>query len=224
MIQKFSQKNFQPATAVLHPQEMSADSATLNPAIRQSLSGRDQTRTSQNRAAIFIDGASLYYAAQQLGIEIDYSKLLYELAKDHRLLRAFFYTGVDRTNEKQQGFLLWMRHNGYRVITKELTHYPDHPKRLSLDVEITVDMIKLANYCETIILVSGDGNLSYAVNSISYEGVQVQVVSPRSMVSESLINVCDRYIDLETLKPLIQKTPEEKGNEVASPFPSKLLQ
>ncbi|MFM7576491.1 MAG: NYN domain-containing protein, partial [Microcystaceae cyanobacterium] len=72
----------------------------------------DQLLENRGRVAIFIDGSNLFYAALQLGIEIDYTKLLHRLTSGSRLLRAFFYTGVDRTNEKQQGFLLWMRRNG----------------------------------------------------------------------------------------------------------------
>jgi len=49
-----------------------------------------------------------------------------------------FYTGVDRTNDKQQGFLLWMRRNGYRVIAKDLVQLPDGSKKANLDVEIAV--------------------------------------------------------------------------------------
>ena len=56
----------------------------------------------RRRVAIFIDGASLFYAALQLEIEVDYTKLLRYLAADSRLLRSFFYTGVDRSNERQQ--------------------------------------------------------------------------------------------------------------------------
>ena len=82
-------------------------------------------RLNRGRVAIFIDGANLFYAALQLGIEIDYTKLLVRLTAGSKLLRSFFYTGVDRTNEKQQGFLLWMRRNGYRVVTKELVQLPD---------------------------------------------------------------------------------------------------
>jgi uncharacterized LabA/DUF88 family protein len=57
------------------------------------------------------------------------------------------------------------------------------------------------------VLVSGDGDLAYAVNAVSYRGARVEVVSLRSMTSDSLINVSDRYIDLEMIKEDIQKTP-----------------
>jgi uncharacterized LabA/DUF88 family protein len=68
-----------------------------------------------------------------------------------------------------------------------------------------VDMLQLAECCDTMILVSGDGSLTYAVDRVSEQGVCVEVVSARSMISESLLNVCDLFTDLETLKPSIQK-------------------
>jgi uncharacterized LabA/DUF88 family protein len=165
----------------------------------------EQILENRGRVAIFIDGSNLFYAALQLGIEIDYSKLLFRLTGGSRLLRSFFYTGVDRTNEKQQGFLLWMRRNGYRVIAKDLVQLPDGSKKANLDVEIAVDMMALVSAYDTAILVSGDGDLAYAVDAVSYRGARVEVVSLRSMTSDSLINVADRYIDLDQIKEDIQK-------------------
>ncbi|MDJ0798833.1 MAG: NYN domain-containing protein [Calothrix sp. MO_167.B12] len=159
----------------------------------------------RGKVAIFIDGSNLFYAALQLNIEIDYTKLLCYLTKGAQLLRAFFYTGVDRSNDKQQGFLLWMRRNGYRVVTKDLVQLPDGSKKANLDVEIAVDMMNLAPHYNTAVLVSGDGDLAYAVNAVSYQGVRVEVVSLRSMTSESLINVADCFVDLDSIKQDIQK-------------------
>lgn len=159
----------------------------------------------RGRVAIFIDAANLFYAAQQLGITIDYSKLLGHLTDGSRLLRAFFYTGVDLNNNKQQGFLLWLRRNGYRVIAKELAQLPDGSKKANLEVEIAVDMLNLAPYYDTAILISGSGELTYAVDAVSYLGVRVEVVSLRSMTSDRLLGVADAYIDLEQIKHQIQK-------------------
>ncbi len=163
--------------------------------------------SNRGRVAIFIAGSNLFYAGLQLGIEIDYTKLLCRLTAGSRLLRSFFYTAVDRTNEKQQSFLLWMRRNGYRVIAKDIVQFPDGSKKAELDVEIAVDMIALARYYDTAVLVSGDGELTYAVEAVSYRGVRVEVVSLRSMTSDSLIDVADLYIDLDTLKEDIQRPP-----------------
>jgi uncharacterized LabA/DUF88 family protein len=177
-----------------------------------SIFSAQQVLENRGRVAIFVDGSNLFYAALQLNIEIDYTKLLARLTGGSRLLRSFFYTGVDRTNEKQQGFLLWMRRNGYRVIAKDLVQLPDGSKKANLDVEIAVDMMALVGSYDTAVLVSGDGDLAYAVDAVSYRGVRVEVVSLRSMTSDSLINVSDRYIDLENVKEEIQKTPRSSSN------------
>lgn len=179
----------------------------LNNFENDSIFTPEQVLENRGRVAIFIDGSNLFYAALQLGVEIDYTKLLCRLTAGSRLLRAFFYTGVDRTNEKQQGFLLWMRRNGYRVIAKDLVQLPDGSKKANLDVEIAVDMMALVGSYDTAVLVSGDGDLAYAVNAVSYRGARVEVVSLRTMTSDSLINVSDRYIDLEGIKEDVQKTP-----------------
>jgi uncharacterized LabA/DUF88 family protein len=179
-----------------------------------SIFSAQQVLENRGKVAIFIDGSNLFYAALQLNIEIDYTKLLARLTAGSRLLRSFFYTGVDRTNEKQQGFLLWMRRNGYRVIAKDLVQLPDGSKKANLDVEIAVDMMALVGAYDTAVLVSGDGDLAYAVDAVSYRGVRVEVVSLRSMTSDSLINVSDRYIDLESIKDDIQKTNRNNNDRV----------
>jgi uncharacterized LabA/DUF88 family protein len=181
-----------------------------------SIFSAQQVLENRGRVAIFVDGSNLFYAALQLNIEIDYTKLLARLTGGSRLLRSFFYTGVDRTNEKQQGFLLWMRRNGYRVIAKDLIQLPDGSKKANLDVEIAVDMMALVGSYDTAVLVSGDGDLAYAVDAVSYRGVRVEVVSLRSMTSDSLINVSDRYIDLENVKEEIQKTPRNNANNLVT--------
>ncbi|WP_414619865.1 NYN domain-containing protein [Calothrix sp. CCY 0018] len=164
--------------------------------------------SNRGRVAIFIDGSNLFHTALQLGIEIDYTKLLCCLTRESRLLRAFFYTGVDRHNEKQQGFLLWMRRNGYRVVTKEIIQLPDGSRKSNQHVEIAVDMMNLAPYYDTAVLVSGDGELTYAVNAVAYQGARVELVSLRAMTNESLIDVADCFIDLDTIKDYIKKNSD----------------
>ena len=49
----------------------------------------EQVLDNRGRVAIFIDGSNLFYAALQLGIEIDYTKLLCKLTAGSRLFRSF---------------------------------------------------------------------------------------------------------------------------------------
>lgn len=151
----------------------------------------------RGRVAIFIDGNNLFHAARSAGVEIDYAKLLNFLRGESPLLRAFFYTGVDERAERQQGFLLWMRRNGYRVVQKELKTFPDGTKKANLDVEIAVDMLSLVGNYDTAILVSGDEDFAYAINVIAYKGVRVEVAGFRGNTSPRLIDVADRFVDFD---------------------------
>lgn len=159
----------------------------------------------RGRVIVFIDGSNLFYAASHLQIEIDYVKLLHYLtAKDH-LVHIFFYTGYEPTNENQLRFLNWLSHAGFRVITKAVIQASDGVKSANLDVEIAVDMMQLAQHCDTAVLVSGDGDFVCVVNAIAGQGVRVEVVGLRSMTSPALIDVAHCYIDLAAIQKTVQK-------------------
>jgi len=159
----------------------------------------------RGRVAVFIDGNNLFHAARFHNIDIDYNKLLRVLLGDGRLLRAFFYTGVDVGAERQQGFLLWMRRNGFRVIQKELKTFYDGTRKANLDVEIAVDMLSLAGRYDTAVLVSGDEDFVYAVNAVAYKGCRVEVAGFRSNTAPKLIDVADYFIDLGEIADKVRK-------------------
>ncbi|MCP9495094.1 MAG: NYN domain-containing protein [Pyrinomonadaceae bacterium MAG19_C2-C3] len=161
----------------------------------------------RGRVAVFIDGNNLFHAARFHTLDIDYNKLLQLLLGDGRLLRAFFYTGVDAGAERQQGFLLWMRRNGFRVIQKELKTFYDGTRKANLDVEIAVDMLSLAGAYDTAVLVSGDEDFVYAVNAVAYKGCRVEIAGFRSNTAPKLIDVADYFIDLGEIADRIRKDP-----------------
>lgn len=165
----------------------------------------------RGRVAVFIDGNNLFHAARFHNIDIDYNKLLRVMMGDGRLLRAFFYTGVDAGAERQQGFLLWMRRNGFRVVQKELKTFYDGTRKANLDVEIAVDMLSLAGRYDTAVLVSGDEDFVYAINAVAYKGCRVEVAGFRSNTAPRLIDVADFFIDLGDIAELIRKDVSQTG-------------
>lgn len=163
----------------------------------------------RGRVAVFIDGNNLFHAARFHNLDIDYNKLLRVLLGDGRLLRAFFYTGVDAGAERQQGFLLWMRRNGFRVVQKELKTFLDGTRKANLDVEIAVDMLSLAGRYDTAVLVSGDEDFVYALNAVAYKGCRVEVAGFRSNTAPHLIDVADFFIDLGDIAELVSRDETE---------------
>lgn len=162
----------------------------------------------QGRVSVFIDAAHVFYAASTLGIEIDYSKLVAQLVRRGRLLRAYFYTGVDSKNAKQQGFLLWMKRNGYRVITKEIVNKESsdaHQRSIDFCVEITTDMIEQSAFCDTVILVTGDGRFSRLLNHFAHSRTRTELVSLQSITSERLLSEADSATDFVEIQDAIAK-------------------
>jgi uncharacterized LabA/DUF88 family protein len=159
----------------------------------------------QNRLLILIDASSLFYAASTLGIEIDYIRLLETLRSQKRLVFAYYYTGFNPGNKKQQAFLRWMQSNGYRVISKEIAQVADGNRKADLTVEMAVDMLTLSSRCDTVLLLSGNGNLLYAVQTIARLGLRIELVSLRDMTSDSLMTIADQYTDLGSIKDSICK-------------------
>lgn len=173
-------------------------------AIQKSTSA--PTQKGRGRVAIFIDGANLFYAIQELGIRIDYTKLLALLVGKDTLFRAVYYTGAEAADEKQRGFFLWLRHHGFRVVSKPVLQRPDGSKKANLDVEMAMDIVSLAGQYDTVVLVSGDGDLACALHQVSAQSARVEVVSLRSMTSEALIDVADSYVNLEEIQDKVCKT------------------
>ncbi len=178
----------------------------------------------RGRVAVFIDGNNLFHAARFHNLDIDYNKLLRVLLGDGRLLRAFFYTGVDAGAERQQGFLLWMRRNGFRVVQKELKTFYDGTRKANLDVEIAVDMLSLAGRYDTAVLVSGDEDFVYALNAVAYKGCRVEVAGFRSNTAPHLIDVADFFIDLGDIAELVSKDASDDSEyDIPSFFPPEEL-
>lgn len=152
-----------------------------------------------NQIAIFIDGANLYHSANELGFEIDYAYLLTLLAGQSSAYQAYFYTGVDPTNQHQQNFLCKLQRLGYQIVSKEVIKRADGSRKANLDVELALDLVELSHTYHTAIVVSGDGDFAPAIERIQRLGKRVEVVGYRATTSQKLIDLADDYFDLETL-------------------------
>ena len=163
-------------------------------------------KTDRGKIMIFIDGSNLFYTAQMMGIEIDYLKLTETLVGRDKLIRVNFYAGIDTENQLSAGWQYFMKRSGFKMITKPLQCFADGNRKANCDVEMAVDMINLANSFDTAILVSGDGDLTYAVQTLVNKGKQVEVLGNKMNTNDGLIQACDRFIDLESIRYNITKS------------------
>lgn len=157
------------------------------------------------RCIVFIDGNNLFHSAKQLGLELDYGKLLAHLAEGRELVRAFFYTGVDESADRQRGFLHWLRRNGFRVVQKPVKTEKDGSRRARLEVEIATDLLANAGSADVAILVSGDEDFAYPLQALAQKGVRVEVAGFRSAMANRVMDAADRYHELDAALDRIRK-------------------
>ena len=144
-----------------------------------------------------------------LGIEIDYLKLVDVLVGEGNLLRVNFYAGVDDEHTGSINWQTFMKRTGFKMITKQVVTYQDGKSKANCDVEMAVDMINLSSSFDTAVVVSGDGDLTYAVNCLVNKGKQVEVFGLKANTNDMLMDSADRFVDLDSIKHLIVKNYKE---------------
>ena len=189
------------------------------------------------RVALFIDGSNLYATAKSLAFDIDYRRLLGWFRKRSRLVRAIYYTALmeDAEYSPVRPLIDWLDYNGFTVVTKPAREFTDSLGRRkikgNMDIEIAVDMMKLSENLDHVVLFSGDGDFRSLVEAVQAKGRKVSVISTLStrppMVADDLRRQADQFIDILDLKSEIGRDPGERENrrvERAAPAPQAQAQ
>ncbi|MFT3808689.1 MAG: NYN domain-containing protein [Micropepsaceae bacterium] len=173
------------------------------------------------RLALFVDGANLHGASKSLGFDIDYKRLLGEFAKRGRLIRAFYYTTLMENDDYSplRPLIDWLDYNGFTMVTKPSREYTDAQGRRrfkgSIDIELAVDAMEIADHADHIVIFSGDGDFRRLVEALQRRGKRVSVVSTLKsqppMISDDLRRQADHFIELQTLQTLIQRDPASRA-------------
>lgn len=172
------------------------------------------------RIALFIDGANLYSAAKSLQFDIDYKRLLAFFRQKGQLVRALYYTALaeDQEYSSIRPLIDWLDYNGYSMVTKPTKEYTDSMGRRKLkgnmDIELTVDAMRLAENLDHIVIFSGDGDFKSLVAALQQMGKRVSVVSTLQtqppMVADELRRQSDQFIDLADLEQMICRDPSTR--------------
>ena len=173
--------------------------------------------------AVFVDVANLYYSARGQEVDVDYVALLKASTKGRDLIRAYAYSGLDPENENQRKFIDFLNKNGYKVVHKDIRKFGDGRVKANLDIELVVDLFRLAKRMDIAVIVSGDGDFAPAIRALQDEGVRCEVISFRPNTSSDLIAVADEFIDIMKIASIgrgAKESKTEKGMS-APPMPAK---
>lgn len=177
----------------------------------------------EEKLAIFIDGANLYSAARSLDFDIDYRLLLEWAATQGRLVRAFYYTALmeDQDYSPIKPLVDWLDYNGYNMVTKPTKEYIDSQGRRkvkgNMDIELAIDMMEMSDHVDHIMLFSGDGDFRRLVEAVQRKGVRVTVVntiqSQPPMIADELRRQADHFLELDRLADYIARDSAPKRSD-----------
>jgi len=154
------------------------------------------------RVAVLIDVQNLYHSAKNLyGARVNFGAVLKLAVSGRSLIRAFAYVVRTKSGEEKP-FFEALTKLGIETRVRDLQEFFGGLKKADWDVGITVDAIRIAQGCDTIILCSGDGDFIQLVEYLKNQGKRVEIVAFGKSSSSRLKEVTDEFIDLE-------KSPEK---------------
>jgi len=168
--------------------------------------------------AVFIDGRNLYSALKVLGGQnINYKLLREKFQKETQLVRMYYFTPVDESEEFQivRPLLDWLDYNGYTVIAKPMKTYGEGEDRrvkgdTKLELAVTTSQLLRSGAVKQMVFFTGDGDYAVLLNDLKSMGVRVVVVSTIDtnppFVADQLRRTADGFIELtELLKEIGMK-------------------
>ncbi|GAB6078074.1 LabA-like NYN domain-containing protein [Hydrogenobaculum acidophilum] len=174
----------------------------------------------KEKVIVFIDGSNVFHGLKNETFKIDYLKLVEFLTGDRYLVRAYFYSALPNDKDmdkqakesfsRQKKFLEDISFMGIKVKLAKLRKLPDGTfLEKEVDIMLATDMLSLAykNAYDTCVLVSGDSDFSYTVETVQSLGKRVENATFKKTSSYSLRKLSDKflylddYIDKFLLKP-----------------------
>ncbi|MBN1278815.1 MAG: NYN domain-containing protein [Chlorobium sp.] len=144
------------------------------------------------KAALFIDGANLYYTQRQLGWLIDFSRLMDFFMSRHDVVVARYYVpSQDPPSEDQVAFSRVLMTHGFDIVSKPVKKIVNRDTgdvviKGNLDIELAVDAMLTEQYYDRIILFSGDSDFLPLIRALQKKGKKVSVYSTRGISAHEL--------------------------------------
>ena len=148
------------------------------------------------RVGIFIDTQNMYYSARfTFGKKVNFGNIVKDAVGERKLIRAVAYVVKTKTAEETP-FFEALEKLGIELREKDLMEYFYGQKKADWDVGLTVDVIRMLDMLDVVVLVSGDGDYLPLVEYIKNRGRIVEVIAFRETTSTRLFDAADNYVNL----------------------------
>lgn len=172
-----------------------------------------------HRAALLLDLASLDVMSGHHGVRVAHGRLLEQLSRNRRLVRATAYGVRDDDRPDTEQRLAGLAAEGFKVIAKPLRRRADGVRRASLGIDIAVNALELAPHVDSLSLLTTDADLVVLIEAVQRRGVRVEVVTSRELAPPALMEAADDVVEFSSLLNLVtsegqgrRSIPTERGN------------
>ena len=155
------------------------------------------------KVAIFIDGSNLYHALRSnfKRYDLNFVEFASKLCGDRRLFRVYYYNILQDQGQHPEGsreqkdFLEALHRMPYLEVRLGGTKIAQGiPVEKGIDIMLASDLLHFAwtNLYDVAILVSGDGDFAYALQTVKNIGKHVEVAYFENNISKDLLEVADQ--------------------------------
>lgn len=151
------------------------------------------------KIAIFVDVQNIYYTTRDTyARQFNYKKLWQRVSKEGEIVCANAYA-IQRGDDKQIKFQDALKHIGFSVKLKPFIQRSDGSAKGDWDVGITIDIMEMANYVDTVVLLSGDGDFGLLMDKLknSY-AVNTEVYGVRKLSARNLVESASVFHDIDS--------------------------
>jgi uncharacterized LabA/DUF88 family protein len=148
------------------------------------------------RVGIFIDTQNLYHSARSnYNANVNYKGLVEEAVSGRQLVRAFAYVIKSETAEESK-FFDALNDLGIETRVKDLQVFYNGEKKADWDVGIAIDIVRLSEKLDVVVLVSGDGDFAEVLKYVRSRGIRAEVMAFKKTTSMMLVDEADSFYDL----------------------------
>jgi uncharacterized LabA/DUF88 family protein len=201
----------------------------------------------KEKVVFFLDYANINRAAREKRYRLDYHDLLQYVGEERFLVDAYCYVPINPRNEHRlDGEIEELWRSGY-IVTTKLGTIAGGTYKCNFDVEITMDMLRVAYQVrpDIIVLASGDSDFVSLIQEVRKFGVRVEVAAFQETAGAGVLLKGSGFIDLavyyegylaaqngeqgedsiaEQYKDLIQSQHAEQGDDSIAEQDQDLVQ
>lgn len=154
-------------------------------------------RNPDQRVGVFVDVQNLYYSARNMyNARVKFNEVLEAAVAGRKLIRAVAYV-VKADMPEEQSFFDALQKAGFEVKTKELQTFAGGHQKGDWDVGIAIDIIKMMNKLDVVVLCSGDGDYVPLLEYLQMTGQFTETLAFGKSCSGKIKELTDYFIDLD---------------------------